>query len=154
MIKEVKGDLLDSDANIIAHQTNCKGVMEAGVALSIKEKLFGIAQFMMYQRDCLRYGNQLLGKVQYIPTGYNRWVANMFGQEDHHGSGPHTDYKALESALKIVEADARAGGHTVAIPGYIGCGLTGGDWTHVLNDIIYPIFEKSPVKLTIVYFDK
>ena len=32
MVKERKGDLLRSDAAIIAHQVNCQGVMGAGVA--------------------------------------------------------------------------------------------------------------------------
>ena len=33
-----EGNLLDSKANIICHQTNCKGVMGSGVALAVKTR--------------------------------------------------------------------------------------------------------------------
>lgn len=36
MIKIVNGDLLQSNLPLIAHQTNCLGVMGAGIARSIK----------------------------------------------------------------------------------------------------------------------
>ena len=38
MIEIVNGDLLKADLPIIAHQTNCLGVMGAGIAKSIKYK--------------------------------------------------------------------------------------------------------------------
>ena len=38
MIKIVDGDLLQSNLPLIAHQTNCLGVMGAGIAKSIKNK--------------------------------------------------------------------------------------------------------------------
>ena len=39
-MKEINynGNLLDSSADIIAHQTNCSGSMNSGVAKAIKEK--------------------------------------------------------------------------------------------------------------------
>lgn len=37
-IKHITGNVLDSDAPIIAHQVNCMGVMGAGVAKCIREK--------------------------------------------------------------------------------------------------------------------
>ena len=38
-IKHITGNVLDSDAPIIAHQVNCMGVMGAGVAKCIREKI-------------------------------------------------------------------------------------------------------------------
>lgn len=38
MIKIVNGDLLQSNLSLIAHQTNCLGVMGAGIAKAIKNK--------------------------------------------------------------------------------------------------------------------
>ena len=38
MIKIVDGDLLQANVPLIAHQTNCLGVMGAGIARSIKNK--------------------------------------------------------------------------------------------------------------------
>ena len=54
MIYEVKKDLLTSEG-IIAHQVNCKGVMGAGVAKQIKEKLLPADEFKKYKNtdNCL-----------------------------------------------------------------------------------------------------
>ena len=37
MIKERKGNLLQADAPMIAHQVNCQGVMGAGIARQIRK---------------------------------------------------------------------------------------------------------------------
>lgn len=38
MIKVINGDLFTSDARIIAHQVNCQGKMDSGVAQQVKNK--------------------------------------------------------------------------------------------------------------------
>ena len=38
MIKIVEGNLLKAKERYICHQTNCKGMMNSGVALQIKNK--------------------------------------------------------------------------------------------------------------------
>lgn len=45
MIYEIKGDLLKAEETFIAHQVNCKGVMGAGVAKQIKNKLLAPIEF-------------------------------------------------------------------------------------------------------------
>lgn len=40
-----------------------------------------------------------------------------------------------------------------AIPGYTGCGLAGGDWDHVVRNIVLPNFQNSPLTLKIVYWE-
>lgn len=38
MVSYKRGDLLASDCNVICHQVNCKGVMNAGIAKAIRNK--------------------------------------------------------------------------------------------------------------------
>jgi hypothetical protein len=38
MVKIVKGDLLKSDCQYIAHGVNCQGVMNSGIAKQIRDK--------------------------------------------------------------------------------------------------------------------
>lgn len=154
MIKEVLGDLLTCGADIICHQTNCRGVMGAGVARQIRDKLLTKEQYEKYQTFCHKHGSNLLGHVQWFRVSDNLVVANLFGEDIPTGTGLDTDYDALKKCFVRVEEVAREKQKTVAIPGYIGCGLAGGDWTKVLYEIIVPIFQNSPVELTIVYFEK
>ena len=38
MIRYVKGDITESNCDIICHQVNCRGAMNSGVAKAIREK--------------------------------------------------------------------------------------------------------------------
>ena len=50
MIKTVNGDLLQSNLPLIAHQTNCLGVMGAGIAKAIKNKWNSV--YIQYANHC------------------------------------------------------------------------------------------------------
>lgn len=151
MIVEVKKDLLASEADIIAHQTNCVGVMGAGVAKQIKG-LLSEKSFNKYVRLCNEHGKNLLGNVQFLfDKNGNRLVANLFGENIPTGIDVDTDYNAIKEALKKLEAFAASSGMSIAIPGYIGCGLAGGDWK-IVYDMIYTIFKDSPIEVEICYF--
>lgn len=153
MIKETAGDLLECQANILCHQVNCQGVMGAGIARQIREKILTRNQFLRYKTLCSRYGSELLGHVLYLKVVPNKkYIANIFGQNEC-GNGIQTDYRALSLALQKVHNSAKKYGFSVAVPGYIGCGLAGGDWDYVLHSIIEPIFKNSIVELTICYLD-
>ena len=53
MIKIIDGNLFDSKANFIVHQTNCLGVMGAGVALQVAEKFPHVEkEYLKYLRHC------------------------------------------------------------------------------------------------------
>lgn len=153
MIKHIDGNMLEFDANVLCHQVNCKGVMGGGIAKQIREKLLTAQQFENYRSLCQERGSDLLGVVQYLPIDNKRSIANIFAQ-DGFGDGLQTDYAALEKGLISIEADFRNTGYRIAIPGYIGCDLAGGDWNHVYENIIVPIFAESPVELTIVYLNR
>lgn len=158
MIKEVHGDLLTCGADILCHQVNYHGVMGGGVAYAIATKLFTPDDYNAYQTRCLQYREGLIGSVQYIRSGINPkyLIANLFSQDERlavAGAASITDYNAMERGLILLEQYAYAMGYSVAVPGYIGCGIAGGDWARV-RSILERIFgEDSDVLLTIVYKD-
>lgn len=154
MIKEMQGNLLESDAEILAHQVNCKGIMGAGVANSIRKNLLGADDYRKYQKVCQKYASEdLLGRNQYFQVRNQQLVCNMFAENIPTGNGLDTDYDALKKCLHRLLREAKNFKRkTVAIPGYLGCGLAGGDWDYVYSDIIKPIFDESEIKLSIVYF--
>lgn len=147
MIEIVKGDLLQSNLPLIAHQTNCLGVMGAGIARSIKSKWSSV--FNQYVDYCkqLNYSRALLGKCQICPTGDNKYVANLFGEYSFTESvapfeNRHTDYDALRESLNSLKQQALEMWITdVGIPYKLGCGLAGGDWDGVVYPMIQEIFN-------------
>ena len=151
MIKEMKGNALDVECDVLAHQTNYYGIMGGGIASQIKEELLDDEAFKSYTDFCDMYGEEALGMIELLKVDKKcKYVANLFGQRDW-----DTDYKSLKSAMNWLNdfAKTELNNGTIVIPGYIGCGIAGGDWNKVYNDIIKPIFENSPVELTIVYFE-
>lgn len=152
MIRSIKGDALKTNYNLLVHQTNCVGVMGAGIAKQIKEQLLDAEAFTLYQTACKEYGAKLLGKVQFLKIADGKYVVNVFGENIPTGKGLDTNYEALRKGLQKVHDIALEKGWKVTIPGLIGCGLAGGDWNYVLHDIIESIFADSDVELTIAYF--
>ena len=150
MINEIKGNALNVECNILAHQTNYFGVMGGGIAFQIRKQLLSKQNFDDYQKYCNELKENALGTMQILTIDSGKQIANLFGQYDW-----DTDYDALNKSMKLLEEYARTKTEhqTVVIPGYIGCGIAGGDWDIVYNEIIKPIFEKSSVNLTIVYFE-
>lgn len=135
----IPGSCLDSTAPVIAHQTNCKGVMGAGVALAIRERYPEV--MAPYQAACNH--ENMLGKCQLIETEDGRYIANLFGQ-DGIGHGRQTDYDALSSALKsLVDKMKTHCLSAVSMPYNLGCGLAGGDWA-VVSEILKDVFKDAP----------
>lgn len=152
MINEIYGDLLTCGADILCHQTNHFGVMGAGVARAIHDKLLNEEQYQQYVDYCNVLRENALGSVQYIRlTGEKPcMLANCFSQCGWAVSDSLTDYRAFQLCMENVERTARKYNYTVALPGYMGCGIAGGDWTKV-HAIIVEAFGRSSVPLTIVY---
>lgn len=148
------GDLLNSTADVIAHQVNCLGKMGAGVAKDIRDKWPDV--YISYQDYCKRAENpqDLLGKVLLLPIGqgdvFSRVVANLFGQLSTRNNtyvGRVTDYTALESAMRKTLALMKAYGYkSIAMPYKIGCGLGGGDWDKV-EEIIHRVFDDTDIEV-------
>lgn len=154
MIKEVEGNLLTYPGlQVIGHQTNCLGVMGAGIAKQIKAK--NPELFKAYNHLCKDVTkspdpHSLLGKVQILKTDDGKqYVANIFGEYsfcesvapfEEGGKPRHTDYDALKEALHrlhtwLVLEDKE----TVGIPYKLGCGLAGGDW----DGVVYPMIKEE-----------
>jgi O-acetyl-ADP-ribose deacetylase (regulator of RNase III) len=155
MVKEVYGDLLKQpDVDIIAHQTNCAGVMGAGIALQIKSQLLPSVEYRKYVEKCKMYGSDLLGQTQLLEAPDGRIVANCFGENIPTGKGKDTDYDALMHSIAKVRNFARMNSMTVGVPGLMGCGIAGGDWK-IVRDMLYKLFgSKDEPQLTICYYDK
>ncbi len=125
----IRGDLLSSDANAICHQVNCRCVMGAGIAAAIVEKWPIVKERYKKAFENLKDWHSLLGKIQTVKIGQNRYVVNIFGQDDYGHDDVYTDYSALNRAFK--QLNKRFAGQTVAFPYGFGCGLGGGDWTDI-----------------------
>ena len=133
MIHEVKGDLTTYDADFICHQTNFHGVMGGGVALAIWNKMLERQARAAYQIHCAKNGANLLGTVQFLPAVQRTpdgdrmcIVYNLFCQADEpQDDGGITHYDSMRECLEQVERLARRSSRTVALPGYIGCGIAG-----------------------------
>lgn len=150
-MKEMKGNLLDVKQGIIAHQVNCRGIMGAGVAKQIRDRLLTKEQYAHYQRMCKRLGEYLLGACHIYQIEKELYVANLFGENVPTGKGLDTDYDALRNSLKELKLTAEQHDLPIYVPGYLGCGLAGGDWDFVYKGILSPLFSGSYVDLRIVY---
>ena len=159
MIEIVSGDLLQSNLPLIDHQTNCLGVMGAGIARSIKNKWTDV--YIQYANFCknLEYYKNLLGKCQICTTGESsvRFVANLFGEYSFTESvapyeNRHTDYEALKKALLNLKAFCEDKDiKELGIPYKLGCGLAGGDWDGVVYPMLQELFAKDSTITLYIY---
>lgn len=157
MIEIVNGDLLKADLPIIAHQTNCLGIMGAGIAKSIKDKWNDV--FTQYKNLCVNTKDKhnLLGKIQLCPTNDTpiKYVVNLFGEYSFTESvtpyeNRHTDYDALRNTLTVLKENlVFLDFNKVGIPYKLGCGLAGGDWDGVVYPMLQEIFNDNIITLCI-----
>ena len=129
----LKGNLLETPFEIIAHQVNCQGKMASGVAKQIREK------YPWAYKDYIDALNQngadyMFGKSQLIWQG-GHTICNIFGQYNYgYDRQQYTDYSAVNSAFREAINNYRDGDAddlrqiTIAIPYKIGCDRGGGDW--------------------------
>lgn len=144
-LEMVDGDVLEISQGIIAHQTNCQGVMGAGVALAIARKYPKV--YDEYAQHCEdRSERELLGTVQFCEVNPKLYIANVFGQRSY-GNGRQTSYDATYDAWKDLFTKAEFLGWPIYIPYLMGCGLGGGDW-YVYSCIIQSF--RSPITVTAV----
>ena len=145
MIKFFNGDLLKSGCDIICHQVNEYGVMEAGIAKQIKEKYpKAFADYTNAIKDAKSKGkNMPLFVLSKQPD--NIVVANMFTQRKG-----ETDLELLRNAvvflgMQIIDLfvtklkfNEMTGAFfdrpfRVGIPYKYGCGIAKGNWESVLK---------------------
>lgn len=159
MVKEITGDLIRDGKGLLCHQVNIFGVMGAGIAASIAERLLTPEQYMAYGQLCSeKTPEELLGTIQYfvVRSGASgRVVVNMFSQNPTPAEdGSLTNYSAMRLCLEDARRLALSyGGWEVSIPAYVGCGIAGGDWSRV-KAIIEEVFAEGPVNATIIYWER
>lgn len=130
-------DALLAKEDILAHQTNCKAVMGAGIAKQIKETYPEV--FNDYRNYCNSFEKdiELLGTIRISDCKNGKKVASLFGQYAYNKYVKQTIEKDLEKSLRLLHDYAKENGLSVAFPYMIGCGLAGGNW-----DKIYPLIEE------------
>lgn len=158
MIEEIKGNLLKTDCELIAHGVNCQGKMESGVAKALYTKWPKVkSHYLELFKDGQNYWpSLLLGETQLVriktETG-NKIVVNCFTQQNYGYDGQnYLNYSALRNCLdKLKKIADNYDLKEIAIP-KIGCGLAGGNWEEVkvlIRNVFPPDF-----KIKVYYLDK
>ena len=130
LIKHIKGNIFNSDADVILHQVNCQGKMGSGVAKQVRDKYPWV--YAEYRKLCEYAKNHgepksLLGINKVVYINENQQIANLFAQEHYGYDGQlYTSYDALRKCLKSINHQFK--GKKVAIPYLMGCHRGGGDW--------------------------
>lgn len=148
----LKGDLLETPFEIIAHQVNCMGKMNSGVAKQIREKFpWAYSDYMSALKQ--RGADFMFGRSQIINQN-GHTIFNIFGQYNYGYDGKqYTSYEDLESGFveainnyrKNIDIDTSTQ-ITVTIPYKIGCDRGGGNWS-----IVKAILEDIEKKFNVVF---
>lgn len=145
-----EGNIVDSDANVIAHQVNCMGVMNARVAKRIRDRWPDV--YNQYHALCQEYKkapHALLGNVQLVPIENGRYIFNIFGQLDSERATTQTEFNALERGLidTIHTMEQMWPKSRLALPWKIGCGLAGWNWEAVVYPMIQDLANKTNIQV-------
>lgn len=139
------GNLFNSEAQVIAHQCNCQGVMGSGVAKEVKERYPHV--YESYRKD---YESGLLkpGYVNYTEARPSQIIASFCGQDKFGGDGKqYTDYNAVKECLIDIALNMSLSNlKTIAFPYMVCCGRGGGNWDIIL-DMIEQIFKDFDVEI-------
>lgn len=150
MNKIIRGNILDIQEGIIAHQVNCQRVAGAGLALQIRNKWPDwYAEFLKQEPH--------LGCVFYYAATQKEhperkkfstsiFIASLYTQDRYGTKKRYTDYIHLGNALAQI-APYVSEICPLYIPYGIGCGLGGGDWAIVSNIIEIIVPNATLVKL-------
>jgi O-acetyl-ADP-ribose deacetylase (regulator of RNase III) len=143
MVKLIKGNLFESDADIIAHGVNCVGGFRSGIAGQIAKLYPEVKEQYLKQHEI---DGWKLGDVQFVPTMDGTIIANCATQKEYYPRDKvHADYYAIRSCMEQVKFFAQLGNqkNSIAIP-KIGCGLAGGDWK-IVSRILEEVFTDHDV---------
>lgn len=146
-----KGNLLDAQTNVIAHQVNCQGVMGSGVAKQIRDKWpRAYDNYVLYCYDYITCTHELLGECQLVQINDNQYVANLFGQNYYGRDGKrYTSYDGIYDALaSLVVQMMSAGMKSLALPYNMSSCLGGADWNVVLT-MIESVFKDTDITIEI-----
>lgn len=149
MIKYIKGDLLESTCDVIAHGVNCSGGFGSGIAGQIRQRWPDV--WTNYGRKFMTPGWKL-GDVQfvkcYMPDRLfliaNCATQQYYGKMAKHGV-VYVSYPAVERVMIELYEYHQETGADIAIP-KIGAGLAGGDWA-IIESIIGDVFHDADINV-------
>lgn len=153
------GNILDSKANYICHQVNCRGVMNSGVAKAIRQKYPEVFETYF---DCAKdvdigFGDKqlswqyMLGHIQIIPVG-EKCIINMFAQDGYGYDGKrYTSYDAFWKCLYEIKIRV-LNGETIAFPYRIGSVRGGANW-EIIYKMIEVVFADRDINIELWRYD-
>lgn len=143
------GDLLTAKTDIIAHQVNCIGAFNSGVAACIRNKFISV--FFEYKTLCYsKSPNDLLGTIQVCKVNDTQEIANLFGQRSFgYENKRYTSYDGIYDALiKLKEYMVSNNKTSVAFPFKMSSDRGGADW-NVIEAMIDSVFKDSDISIEI-----
>lgn len=158
MVVYKKGNLLESNCDIICHQVNCQRAMGRGIAGQIRQKWPKVYEDYCYNIDYMygnglaRYSSDLLGMITWTELEDNKYIMNLFSQDEYYPRDKcHTNYEAFARCCKalknfITEYNLDKSKTIIGFPHKIGCGLAGGNWD-IVSTIIEREFEGYEVEI-------
>lgn len=142
MILYVKGNLLQSPAQVLVNTVNTVGVMGRGIALEFK-RLFP-EMYRQYRELCER-GQFEIGML-WLYKGPNKWVLN-FPTKKHWRNPSRIEY--VEAGLrKFVNSYAGWGIHSIAFPA-LGCGNGQLDFETQVKPLMEKYLRQLPIEVFI-----
>lgn len=133
-IIERKGDLLAADMDVLAHGCNCLCTMGAGIARAIATKY---PEALAVDLQTIKGDKSKLGSFTKCRTKDSKVIFNLYTQYTY-GFGLQLDYVALSMALHNLKNWLDLHDPTTKLKlgmPRIGCGLAGGDWKLVREQI-------------------
>lgn len=146
-----KGNLLDAQTDVIAHQVNCQGVMGSGVAKQIREKWANVYTAYRAEYDLFTDLNKpLLGNCQLVQVNDHQCVANLFGQDKYgYDNKRYTSYDGIYDALVSLAFQMEKNNmNSVAFPYHMSSDRGGADWI-IISTMITSVFKHTDVQIEI-----
>lgn len=159
MIKEIIGDIFNSEVNVIIHQANCYHTMGGGIAKHIADNYPEAED----ADNATQLGESKLGSFSYafVDSG-KKLIINMYSQGKFGRGKNFTSYDAMFQGLteikkfidyelmnKVRENNYDFKDIVVGVPYLIGCGLAGGNWI-IVENVIQKVFENFKYPFFIV----
>lgn len=155
-IYEVKGNLLTADVQYICHQVNCQGIMNSGIAKSIKNKWPMVYKEYQswFEYACnkaienspsewpLNSSDIMLGHIQVVSIPNDKTIINMAAQNDYGYDGnKYTSYDSFWQCLEKI-SNKIPKGSKIGFPKNIGCCRGGANW-NVIKTMIAEVLDKD-----------
>ena len=131
-MKIINKDITTLKKGILLQQVNCQNAMGSGVAKAIYTK-WPIVKEEYHKFAQNKNPNDLLGLIQEIKINEDLLVVNSFTQLTYGRAGKHTNEDLLIKNIK--EIANKYSNKTIVIPYLIGCGLGGGNWNYIFENI-------------------